>query len=311
MLGIRVKRQNRFKRRQPGKNRPWVSGGLKVTAGAVGVALLSIVLIFCHDLITQCDAFKAQTVTVTGARRLSRAEICERAGILPGANILAVNLIAARKRLLADPWIADAQIRRDIPDGIHVAVREHRALAVIDLGRKFLLDDAGTIFKEAVPPEDENLPLVEGLRYADIELRPFAAGDRNPAAPFSGVVAVLQLGRPAASVIPNRHLARIMVDSETGITLKTLREPKTVVLGFRDYATKYAVLQRLLAHLAQRRPNGWGELETVDLNNLNRIVVQPLYDAAAGSDKPAVSGQPGRKISDNESVADPVGPAPV
>jgi cell division protein FtsQ len=312
-LGIRRKRQNRFKRQRPEKSRHWVSVGLKLAAGGIGVALLSIILIFCHDVITQCDAFKAKTVAVTGNYRLNRKEICERAGILPGSNILAVNMVAARKRLLAEPWIAEAQIRREIPDGIHVVIREHRPLAVIDLGRKFLLDDAGTIFKELAPREADNLPVVTGLRYADIELRPSVAGaglpapplnrqpqaDQGPASPFAAVVAVLRLGTPADSILPNRKLSRIVVDSETGITLETRKGPKTVKLGFQDYARKYTVLRRLLAYLEQHRPDKWRELETVDLNNLDRIVVEPVYDNGKASE----TGHKGPKISNNAPAA--------
>ncbi|MGA8280492.1 MAG: FtsQ-type POTRA domain-containing protein, partial [Desulfobacterales bacterium] len=245
---------------------------------------------------------------------------CERAGILPGSNILAVNTVAARKRLLAEPWIADAQIRREIPDGVHVVIREHRPLAVIDLGRKFLLDDAGTIFKELAPREADNLPVVEGLRYADIELRPSVAGaglpapllnrqpkaDQNPASPFAAVVAVLRLGTPVDSIIPNRQLSRIVVDSETGITLETRKGPKTVKLGFQDYARKYTMLRRLLAYLEQHRPDKWRELEMIDLNNLDRIVVEPVYDNGKASE----TGHKGRKISNNVPAADTSAPLP-
>jgi len=320
LLGIRRKRQNRFKQQRPKKNRHLVSGGLKLAAGGIGVVLLSIIFIFCHDVVTQCDALKTKTVAVTGNRRLNREEIWEKAGILPGSNILALNSVAARKRLLAEPWIADAQIQREIPDGIHISIREHRALAVIDLGRKFLLDDAGIIFKEVALREADNLPVIEGLRYADIELRPSAAGaglpakqinhqsvvGQNPASPFAAVVAVLRLGTPADSVIPNRHLSRIVVDSETGITLQTRKGPKTVKLGFHDYARKYTVLRWLLAYLKQHRPDGWRELETVDLNNMDRIVVEPVYDNGKASETVIR----GRKISNNVPATDASAPSP-
>lgn len=294
MLGIR-RRQNRFKRPRVAPKRR-LAAALKVTAGVLGIALLSIVLIFFHDVITQCDALGTKAITVTGNRHLSREEVCKRAGIRPGANILAVNTAAARKRLLADPWIAEVQIRRDIPDKIHVTIREHRALAVVDLGRKFLLDDEGSIFKEVAPPEADNLPVITGLRYADIVLQPAAAGagraleaansrppgDLGPVSLFAEALAVLRLGVPADSVIPNRNLARIVVDGETGISLEARKGPPTVKLGFQDYAAKYGVLRRLLAYLAQRGPGGWRDMEAVDLSNLERIVVKPLETAPEG-----------------------------
>ncbi|MEN8781588.1 MAG: hypothetical protein ABF292_10780, partial [Desulfobacterales bacterium] len=127
-----------------------------------------------------------------------------------------------------------------------------------------------------------------------------------PASPFAAVVAVLRLGTRADSIIPNRHLSRIVVDSETGITLQTRKGPKTVKLGFQDYARKYTVLRRLLAYLEQHRPDGWRELKTVDLNNLDRIVVEPVYDNGKASE----TSRKGRKISNNVPAADASAPSP-
>jgi hypothetical protein len=117
---------------------------------------------------------------------------------------------------------------------------------------------------------------------------------------------VLRLGTPADSVIPNRHLSRIVVDGETGITLQTRKGPKTVKLGFQDYARKFTVLRQLLAYLKKHRPDGWRELATVDLNNLERIVVEPVYDIGKASE----TGHRGRKISNNVPAADASAPSP-
>jgi cell division protein FtsQ len=316
-LGLGRKKQNRFKRR-PGRNTARVfHAALKFLTGGVGAALLSVAFVFCHDVVTQCRAFEAREVTVTGIDRLGRAEVCRQAGIRTGSNILAVNLTAAHKRLLAHPWIADARIRREMPDAVHIVIRERRAMAVIDLGRKFLIDDAGTLFKEAAPRETARLPVVEGLRYADIdpqaslvrtgpETGPASGrsdGDRYPASALGAVVSVLRLGTSPASVIPNGDLKRIRVDGDYGITLQTRRDPKTVVLGFGNYAVKYDLLRRLLDHLALQRPGDWRQLETVYLNNLNRIVVRPLT-AASGDGEPAHTAD-GRdpKISNRSSAA--------
>ena len=95
---------------------------------------------------------------------------------------------------------------------------------------------------------------------------------------------MLRLGMAAESVIANRDLVRLVVDGETGISLESRGGPRTVKLGFQDYAAKYGVLRRLLAYLAQRGPGGWREMETVDLSNLERIVVEPRYqDAVEGA----------------------------
>jgi hypothetical protein len=67
------------------------------------------------------------------------------------------------------------------------------------------------------------------------------------------------------------------------------------------------MLRRLLAYLEHHRPGGWQELETVDLNNLDRIVVEPVYD----SEKTSETGHKGRKISNNVPAAHAPAPSPV
>jgi cell division protein FtsQ len=80
---------------------------------------------------------------VSGCNRLDPEMIKSTAGIDKGVNILSVNLASARKRLLAEPWIRDAGIRRIFPSRMTIEVKEHEALAVIDFGRPFLIN--GTV----------------------------------------------------------------------------------------------------------------------------------------------------------------------
>ncbi len=288
MATKRIKR-NRYRRRDRKLALRTLIVGLKTIAAGAGALVLSILFVFCHDVFTQWDAFAVKKITLAGNQRLSQAEICDRSQIQIGANIFAVNLTAARKSLRSHPWVAEAHIQREIPDGIHFRIREHRAVAVIDLGRKFLLDDTGVLFKELESNDIEKLPVVCGLRYSDVVpggAAPF--GQRPPAqpadearvggAPFDALVAILGLGNEDGSALPNRLIDRIEVDRETGITVHMAEGLKTVKLGFGEFPEKYALLQRLLTYLAQRSTGDWQGVETVDLNNLKRIVVQPLTD---------------------------------
>lgn len=268
-----------------------------IVAG-VGLIFLSVLFILCHDVITQWDAFRVERISLTGNQRLSREQIFERSRIEPGANIFAVNLTAARKRLLAHPWVAETNIQREIPDGIRFHIREHRAIAVIDLGRKFLLDDTGVLFKEWELKDGENLPVVHGLSYADVEIDAAesrsrnlagpldgeATGQKRHASPYRALIAVLTLGNEIDSVMPNNLVDRIDIDREIGITVHMTEGPRIVRLGFGDFSKKYAILQRLLVYLAQDPVAGWHGVEAVDLNNLDRIVFQPLYDSEIGTE---------------------------
>ena len=131
---------------------------------------VSFFFVFVHDMFTQSPHFTARQIQVEGARRLPPRAVAAQAGVHEGINVLSVNLSAARRRLLTHPWIAEAEVRREIPSAIHIRVREHVPAAVVDMGRKFLLNEQGEIFKEWEPADPAGLPVVSGLKPADVRV---------------------------------------------------------------------------------------------------------------------------------------------
>ena len=96
-------------------------------------------------MVTQWDYLKAKTIVVTGNSRMSVKEIEKIAGIYEGVNILSVNMVLARKKLLAVPWIRKADIRRDYPSAMAIHVVENHPKAIVDFGRLFLINAEGQI----------------------------------------------------------------------------------------------------------------------------------------------------------------------
>jgi cell division protein FtsQ len=253
---------------------------LKFTAGIGGLAALSLGLIFCHDVITQSRYFGAETITVSGNRQLGRTEILARAGVSPGTNILAVNLSAVRKRLVSHPWIAEAYVRREIPRTIDIRIEEHRAAAVLELDRKYLINARGIIFKAVAEGEGTGLPVIRGLRYSDVRIRPTGRTGEARASVEDDVIAVLKLGTSAAATLPISKVERIQFDREIGLSLKTAGpDPLVIRLGTDDYQRKFEVLETVFGRLGQIQPRPWTGLRHIDLNDPARIVVQPLISS--------------------------------
>jgi len=285
--GTKRKRQFVFLRR--------LAIGFYVIAGVAALMTTSVLFIFVYDVITQCDYLKAKILKIEGEQRLSQNQIIEAARVKKGMNVLDVNLTMVRKRLLAQPWIADAEIRRVIPDGLHIKVKEHTPLAIIDLGRKFLLNENGRIFKEWTNTDPANLPLVSGLAPTDIRIHDKTAArrsvrDRNPSQlghphndPFEAVMQVLRLGKQTRSILSNRNIRQIQVDREIGITLLAFKQMKTIVLGYDNYPHKFNMLKDILSHDKHRR--SFPDFDRIDLNNVNRIVVNPVSKIPPGDHK--------------------------
>ena len=239
---------------------------LKIIFGVAMVTAMSFMFIFGYDLLTQSSYFNATRLNVEGLQRLSGQEVLRQAGLSDGINIFSVNLTTARKKLLAHPWIAEAEISREIPAGINIRVREHEPLAILDMNRKFILNTQGEIFKEWKATDPVDLPIVSGLDFSDLNV-----GAVTYSQPFNAVMAVLKLGQNAGSVVTNRQIRRIEIDRDIGLTIHVNNGLGTIKLGYDDYADKYKRLQEVLFYF--RSGKDFEKVRSIDLNNPDRIVV--------------------------------------
>jgi len=273
--------------------------GFKILMACGLLVATSSFFIFIHDVLTQSGYFTAKDIIIEGGQRLSQEQIAEQARLKAGMNILAANLTVARKRLLSHPWIEEAEVIREIPCGLIIRIKEHAPLAIVDLGRKFLINEKGEIFKQWAPSDPVNLPVVSGLDMSDLAIQfkhePMSTGSpsevvrqsedaQNHCSPLDAVMHVLRLGKESGSVLPNRLIKQIRVDREIGLTLHVMTQVKTINLGYHKYLDKYNMLKHIIANLGKKR--NFPVFDRIDLNNLNRIVVSPIkINAPAGNDK--------------------------
>jgi cell division protein FtsQ len=250
----------------------YVFGGIACVIG------ISAGLIFAYDLVTQADYFTTSRIDISGNHRLSEKTVLTLAQIDSRVNIFSVNLFLTRKRLSAHPWVASARVVRKTPKRLMIHITEHTPLALIDLGRKFMMNADGDIFKEASAADRTLIPVVEGLTYADIQ----SQGKPN-GLPFRAVMAVLRLGQKPGSVLRNRKIQKIHVDRQLGLTLYAFGDTAAIKLGYNDYPEKYRRLSKVLSFC--RKKEKFRQLHAIDLNNVNRIVVYPVRAETGNDDK--------------------------
>ena len=275
-------RRNAYKGRHKNRRTAVLSKALlstKVILVLAAFGFFNLVLIFAHDWLTQTDRLGIQAISITGAERLTPAIIKAQAGLTEARNILTVNLTTTRKRLLAHPWIADVQVSRDIPDRLRIHIREHACLAVLDLGRRFLMSAEGDVFKELEPGETHDVPVVSGLRYTDLGLHAEA-----PTMVMRSVMKILKPRQRSNRRDLVNQIKEIHADPALGLTifLTDARQPqgyRTVLLGFDDFDEKYATLQKIATYLT--KGHRYAGFQSIDLNNLHRIVVNPVATNAA------------------------------
>ena len=251
--------------------------GLKLMVVGTALVFVSLLFVFSYDFLTQCDYFKAEELMVNGAHRLTQNQVLQQANITTGVNIFSVNLSKVRKRLLAHSWIEDAEVRRELPSGINIRVKEQKPLAVLDLGRKFIINTHGEVFKEMDKTDQCNLPMISGLEFSDINVK-----GESRSIPFDAVMKILGLGQKPESVLPYSLIKKIHVDREMGLTIYAFDHIREIKIGYNNYPDKYAMLKDVLFFLEKN--GGFSRLESIDLNNLNRIVVNPAKIESAAKD---------------------------
>ena len=270
MLGKKPARKNRYKKSVKKRQRKWAGRlltGLKLMSLIAVLLAASALFMVGYAAVTRSDYFRTERISVDGHVRLSRDAVLEQARISPGDNVLAVNLRLVRKRLLAHPWIASARISREIPETIRIHIEEHAGVAIVDLGRKFLLNKRGKIFKEHGPQDPGKLPVVTGITYSDLSL-----GDDAQGPALTQVMDVLRISRTKDSAVAYKDIQQVRWDPEIGITLSVWNEGRTIKLGIGNFEQKYRRLKQLLPRL-KRNPD-WRNFNTLDLNNPDRVVMR-------------------------------------
>ena len=119
------------------------------------------------------SAFRIAAISLTGPKEVSREEILTTAGVTGHASLLFLDADAARERLMANPWIADAAVFKLYPDRLQITITEREAFALWQQdGRVSVIATDGTVLEPFVEDRYRGLPLVVG-KGAERQARDF------------------------------------------------------------------------------------------------------------------------------------------
>jgi cell division protein FtsQ len=256
---------------------------LKVMGGMAALLMVSVCFVYGYGLFVRTDCLRISDVQVKGVSFLSPETVIHRAGIEAGMNILAVNLSVARRRLQADPWIAEVRISRVLPSTIVINIREHTPLAIVDWGDCFLINSRRAIFKRVESTDPASLPVISGVDYGDLD----AAG-RSVSPVLNAALDVIEMGSIIEQRIPGMNIRKVIADRDTGLTLYAFETIDEVRLGFDDdndnYINKFRRLGHMLEHCSGQA--GGSRLAAAGFEYPDRVVVKTVAgDAYAVTNK--------------------------
>jgi len=244
--------------------------------GAVAGGHVAGVIDWLKDARDQADnaaGFRIAAISLTGSKEISREEILTTAGVTGHASLLFLDADAARARLMANPWIADAAVQKLYPDRLQITVAERQAFALWQKdGRVSVIAADGTVLEPFVEDRYLGLPLVVG-RGAEKQAKDFlAVVDRYP-----DIRSVLR-----ASVLVADRRWNLRLDNGIDVRL-----PETNVEQALDRLVALDREKKLLTR----------DIVAVDLRLFDRVTVQ-LSDAAAQAREDALKDKKKKKGGD-------------
>ncbi|MBE0477283.1 MAG: FtsQ-type POTRA domain-containing protein [Coriobacteriia bacterium] len=104
-------------------------------------------------------------VEVVGASHLSEDRVREIAAVPAGVTVLSVRNSEIEERLRAEPWIAEARVRRRPPHTVRITVEERVPAALIDEGSAtlWLVDEEGVVLGERSAEDTSALAVVRDV----------------------------------------------------------------------------------------------------------------------------------------------------
>ncbi len=219
--------------------------------------------------------FVVDTVSVAGARRVSVEELVGASGVAAGTSVLALDRGAVSERLASHSWIKAARVTTWFPRKLLVAVVEHEAAAIVEIGAPpaaWLVDAEGTPFARARGVDREMYPTLVGV------------GDAQPQRPHP----LLAQGVQIALAVEERGLPdvrRVRLGEGDSHALPELGlgpAERSVILGGGKLEAKLDRLSRVLeADLAEAET-----ASTIDLRFGSQVILRdgppPSGDEATG-----------------------------
>lgn len=181
-----------------------------------------------HRWVTSSPRFAIASIDIRGNHALSPDAVAELLPVHLGDNMFASDTRTLERALAAHPWIARAEVHRELPRTLVATITERTAAAVVDLGGLYLVEPSGIPFKRAAVEsgEADGLPVITGIERLAFRTDPTATSH------------LIRAGLDAVATWqadPERPpVAEIAFDVFRGLTVHT-REPEiSVLLGALD-----------------------------------------------------------------------------
>jgi cell division protein FtsQ len=238
---------------------PGESSAMRIARGLAGfVIVLGIggtVAWGARQYVRTSPRFAVSEIVTTGAKRRSPDELASIAGIARGQNVFSTDLDRARARLIADPWVSEATLARQLPGTIFLRVVEREAGGIVATndgsvkaagGETYVVTREGAIIKRLETGDPTDLPIVTGVVLQQL------LDDRDGAARTVRRALDLAADYEHCLLATRSPLEEVHVEANGEMTLVIGKNAVALHMGAPPYRRKLEQAVRVVAELDRR-----------------------------------------------------------
>lgn len=230
-------------------------------AGFVFVLLPIFMGVFALYIIAHTfrSSFVVHRIIFTGNEHMTDEELRTLAGVKFSDNLLALSGKTVFSNMIKSPWLRSVSIRKELPDGVHILLKEAEPFALLDMkGRLFIVDEKGKMLEELRDSQVPFLPIIAG--------DPFTRKDA-----FSESMSLVKAMRKTGFMTRKDHIEIIAAKPEE---LAMNVDGTVVKIGAGEYESKLGRLTELEDEIKKRQI----PVDYIDLRFSNKVVVKPINE---------------------------------
>lgn len=219
---------------------------------------------YCY--LTHTPYLYIKYIKCSGLEVISEDELIEIIDLKPGTNILAIKLKEISRRLESHPWVEDAMVKREFPQGILIKIKERKPVAIVSRDGIHYLDHKGTIFARVAGGDSMDFPILTGFGREDgIE-----SDEKLQTALKSGLALIEEMEKEG--IFLKKNISEIHWSEISGLTIFTSDLVFQIKIGRANFRDKLNRLKYTIDTL--KRDGRYEEIECINLIYQNQVVVR-------------------------------------
>jgi cell division protein FtsQ len=235
---------------------------LRILGKVAGISVIASAILFIGESVYHSEIFQVQNIAIYGCKEVDPAMLERIVRDNARGNILDVELDRLKEKLEEVKWIRQVEIRRVLPSGLVILVRERIPSVILEIeGHLMIADEEGVLLDKYTPQYGKlDVPVFRGVVGKDP-----AAYSSYQALNSTNIRRALDILSEIESAAPQyaRKISEVDIADPDNLKIMLVDDATEIYLGKEDYVKRFCALMTSSQYQEYKRKNV--DIATVDL----------------------------------------------